>query len=76
MYKKISSQAKSDLNRVLSAAVVSRSFRNALLNDPAKAIAGGYLGEQFHLSSKTRQRISSMRAVSLTDFAAQLTQSS
>ncbi len=74
MYKKIPTQANADLNRVLTAAVISRSFRSALLNDPAKAIAGGYLGEQFHLSSKTRQRISSMRAVSLADFAAQLTQ--
>ncbi len=74
MFKKIPIQANADINRVLTAAVVSRSFRNALLNDPAKAIAGGYFGEKFHLSSKTRQRISSMRAVSLADFAAQLIQ--
>lgn len=71
---KIPTQANVDLNRILSAAIVSRSFCNRLLNNPAKAIAGGYLGEQFHLSSKTRQRIISLRAVSLADFAAQLTQ--
>lgn len=76
MYKKIPTQANAELNRVLTAAVISRSFCNALLKDPAKAIAGGYLGEKFHLNSKTRQRINSMRAVSLADFAAQFTQSS
>ena len=74
MCKKNLTHANADINRVLTAAVISRSFRNSLLNDPAQAIASGYLGEKFHLSSKARQRISSMRAVSLADFAAQLIQ--
>ncbi len=39
-----------ELNRILSAAVVSRRFRNLLLSDAAAALHSGYNGETFELS--------------------------
>jgi hypothetical protein len=81
MFTKIPSQSSKagatsnpEINRLLSAAVVSRSFRSMLLNDPAKAIAGGYCGEKFHISSKTAQQATAIHATTLADFATQLAQ--
>jgi len=70
----ISSISNPEINRLLSAAVVSRSFRSLLLNDPAKAIASGYCGEKFRISSKMAQRVNSIHATSLADFANQIAQ--
>jgi hypothetical protein len=79
MFKKTTTQSskngnKSDpeINRLLSAAVINRSFRSMLLNNPAKAIAGGYYGERFNIGSKAVSQVSSIHATSLADFAAQL----
>ena len=64
--------ANPEVSRLLSAAVISRSFRSALLSDPAKAIASGYFGEQFKMSDKETRQVKSIHACSLADFAVQL----
>jgi len=61
-----------DLNRILTAAVVSRRFCNLLLSDPQAALRNGYNGETFQLSDSERQLITSIRAGSLQEFASQL----
>jgi len=61
-----------ELNRLLSAAVVSKSFRNMLLVNPEIAVANGYQGESFNLSDEDRSWLYSMRSTSLVDFAANM----
>jgi hypothetical protein len=61
-----------DLNRMLSAAVVSRRFCNLLLTDAEAALHSGYNGESFELSERERTAILAIRAGTLRDFAAQL----
>jgi hypothetical protein len=61
-----------DLNRVLSAAVVNRRFCNLLLSDPQAALRNGYNGETFQLSDNERQIVMRIRAGSLQEFASQL----
>jgi hypothetical protein len=63
---------KEELNRLLSAAVVSTSFRNLLLANPEIALASGYQGETFHLSDEDRNWLLSVRPSSLVDLAANL----
>jgi hypothetical protein len=77
MLKKIQSTKKDsfytpEYSRILSAAVINSNFRNILLRDPAKAIAGGYSGEKFNLGHADQKRLSSIHANSLADFASQL----
>jgi hypothetical protein len=55
------------LNHLLAAAVVSRQFREMLLQDPEAALQRGYLGEKFELSHEERERLTSVRARSLAD---------
>ena len=64
----------SEYSRILSAAVINGHFRQMLLNDPVKAISNGYSGEQFNINSEEKVRLSTIRATSLADFAAQLSQ--
>jgi hypothetical protein len=61
-----------DLNRMLSAAVVSRRFRNLLLTDPQAALHSGYQGESFQLSENERNAVLAIHAGDLREFAAQL----
>jgi hypothetical protein len=68
----LNSTSSPEYSRILSAAVINSSFRSMLLNDPAKAIAGGYRGEEFNLDHADQKRLSSIRADSLADFALQL----
>lgn len=63
-----------EYSRILSAAVVNARFCQALLKNPAQAIASGYWGEKFHLGNEERQRVASIQAKSLADFATQLSQ--
>ncbi len=63
-----------EISRLLSAAVINARFRQALLANPAQAIANGYRGEKFQLGSENRKRAASIHASSLADFASQLTQ--
>jgi hypothetical protein len=61
-----------ELNRMLCAAVVSKSFRSLLVADPEVAVTSGYQGETFDLSAEDRGWISSIRPSNLVDFAANL----
>jgi hypothetical protein len=58
--------------RVLSAAVVSKRFRQILLSDPRRAIASGYAGETFHMDDREIDWMSSIRAENLAEFAHQM----
>ena len=66
--------SSSEYSRILSAAVINSHFRRMLLNDPVKAISNGYSGEQFNINNEEKVRLSVIRATSLADFAAQLSQ--
>lgn len=61
-----------ELNRLLSAAVVSKSFRSMLLSSPELALANGYQGEAFNLSDADRSWLFSIKASSLSDLAANM----
>lgn len=64
--------AYDELNRLLSAAIVSKSFRNMLLNDPEIAVASGYQGETFNLSPEDQNWLYSIRPANLVDLAANM----
>jgi hypothetical protein len=63
-----------EFSRLLTAAVINGSFRKALLNNPGAAISSGFGGEAFDLSADVVQRLSSIRANSLAEFATQLSE--
>ncbi len=60
------------LSRVFAAAVVSRQFRDLLLQNPREALVKGYLGETFTLTPEESDLIASIRANSLSDLAKQV----
>jgi len=61
-----------ELNRMLCAAVVSKSFRSMLIANPEIAASSSYQGESFNLSDEDRSWLTSNRPASLVDFAANL----
>jgi hypothetical protein len=61
-----------ELNRLLSAAIVSSNFRNLLINNPESALAKGYQGEKFNLSNEDYHWLVSIEATDLPNFASQL----
>lgn len=61
-----------EFSRLLTAAVINGSFRKALLSNPGQAISSGFGGEAFNLGADVVQRLSSIRATSLSEFATQL----
>lgn len=63
------SRGQDGLGHLFAAAVVSRQFREMLLEDPETALQRGYLGEKFELSHEERERLTSVRAHSLADLA-------
>jgi hypothetical protein len=65
-------QDHSDLNRLLAAAVVSRSFCKLLLTEPARAVMLGFAGEHFSLSATEYDLVISAQATSLPEFAQHL----
>jgi hypothetical protein len=64
-----------EISRLLTAAIVNQSFCHLLLTNPASALAKGYNGEAFRLEREERDRVLSIQARSLADFALQLTSS-
>lgn len=62
----------STISRLLAAAVVNKNFRDLLLADPVQALAQGYQGEMFSLDYDERNRVLSIQADSLREFARQL----
>ena len=63
-----------EFSRILSAAVINRKFREMLLDNPNQAVSRGFNGESFNLSSKEKKELSSLKGLSLADFASQLAQ--
>ncbi len=66
------SSSNEEMNRLLCAAVVSKSFRSMLMTNPEIAVASGYQGESFNLSDEDRSWLSSIRPANLVDLAANL----
>jgi hypothetical protein len=61
-----------EMNRLLCAAVVSKSFRSMLISNPEIAVASGYQGESFNLSDEDRSWLFSIRPANMIDLAANM----
>ncbi len=61
-----------EMNRLLCAAVVSKKFRNVLINNAELAVASGYQGESFNLSAEDQSWLFSIRPANLVDLAANI----
>ena len=61
-----------ELNRLLSAAIVSTGFRDMLITNPETAIGKGYQGEKFNLSPDEYRWLVSVQATDLASFASQM----
>jgi hypothetical protein len=60
------------LNQLLCAATVNGRFREALLRNPARAIAGGYHEHTFCLTPEEEELVVNIQAQQLEDFAMQV----
>jgi hypothetical protein len=58
-----------EFNYLLSAAFVSKKFRDLLLADPLAAIQTGYDGRAFNLSPRLVEIISDIKVATLDEFA-------
>ena len=67
-----STRPSKEVNRVLSAAIVSKTFREALITDPTQAINKGFMGESFVLTAQEQQMLQAIQAETLADFASQI----
>lgn len=65
-------QCSAEISRILTAAVINKRFQKNLLENPIRAIDGGYGGEHFHLSIRERKMMASIKANTIEDFASQL----
>ena len=61
-----------ELNRLVTAAVISQSFCELLLHNPSEAISVGYDGEAFLLTAEEKNLVVSIQAVTLQEFVMQL----
>ena len=61
-----------ELNRLLSAAIVSAGFRNMLISNPETAVDKGYQGEKFNLNPDEYRWLVSVQATDLASFASQM----
>lgn len=57
------------VSRVLAAAVINRRFCRLLLTNPAAALAIGYRGESFMLSTAEKELLLQINATTLPEFA-------
>ena len=62
----------SDLSRLLSAAVVSPDFCSMLLQNPARALNGGYCDTKFALPPSEEALVLSIEAATLQEFASEI----
>jgi len=60
-----------EMVRLLNAALVDRQFCDLLLRDPSSALEKDFYGKTFRLSARERQFVLTVKATSLTNFAAQ-----
>ncbi len=67
-------QLQQEFSRLLTAAVINSRFRQTLLSNPAQAVETGFGGEAFNFAGDVRERVATIRATSLSDFASQLAQ--
>jgi hypothetical protein len=65
-------QCSAEVSRILTAAVINKRFQKKLLENPIRAIDGGYGGERFHLSIRERRMVAAIKANTIEDFASQL----
>ena len=70
--RKKSSRSSCGISRLLSAAVISKNFRELLLTNPDQALTEGYLGEDFLLTYQEKKLVLAIRAENLIDFAKQV----
>ena len=61
-----------ELNRLVTAAVVSQSFCELLLHNPSEAITVGYDSEAFLLTAEEQDMVISIQAVRLQEFLMKL----
>ena len=61
-----------EMNRLLSAAIVSSGFRNMLITSPETAIAKGYQGEKFNLTNDEYSWLVSIQAIDLASLASHM----
>ncbi|HEX5637665.1 MAG TPA: hypothetical protein VFY78_11295 [Gammaproteobacteria bacterium] len=66
------SQDMSTIHRLLVAAAISQRFCATLLRDPGHAVRTGFGGEQFPISEKTLNLLTSINVSTLPDFVQQL----
>jgi hypothetical protein len=59
----------SELNKVLTAAVINSQFRRLLLKNPVMAIHKGFGGENFCIGSEEQRKLASIKANDLAEFA-------
>lgn len=67
-------RSHAEFSRLLTAAVVNKQFCKLLLTNPSIALAKGYCGENFNFTKEEKQRVLSITASSIEDFAQQLIQ--
>ena len=67
-----STRPSKEVNRVLSAAIVSKTFRETLITDPSQAINQGFMGEPFVLTPQEQRMLQAIQAETLEDFASQI----
>jgi hypothetical protein len=58
-----------EIGKVLQAAVINKSFREKLLDNPLQSIEAGYFGEAFHIPSELLNSISHIKSSSLEHFS-------
>ena len=63
-----------EYSRILSAAVINEGFKVSLLLSPMDAVSRGYFGESFNVNAQDREKLNSIHAYNLVDFATQLSQ--
>ena len=71
LFNAVSTNPKA-ISKLLSAAIVDRSFQKVLLTRPEEAMANGYNGEIFNLTEDDQAMIMTIQATSIKDFATQL----
>jgi hypothetical protein len=61
-----------EISRIMTAAVVSLTFRKDLLQNPMNAIARGFGDETFLLERDQAEQISKIHATTLEEFASKI----
>lgn len=61
-----------ELSRLMAAAIINERFRELLLKDPRLALHQGFNGERFYLDPEQEERVLSIQASTLSEFAGHL----